>query len=188
MPIITVTAGKELGKLKELILYVTYKCQEKSNFGSTLLNKILFYADFYSYAFNHKPITEATYRADDYGMVPVELIEARGELVDEGRLEVRSIDCYGREQKRPMLTQPFEPLVLSKEEREFVDGIIETFGAFTGKEISELNHKEVAYAFSRYGERIPYNRIYALGPVEVPLHVQQWAVDTARKLGYEYSM
>ncbi len=44
-------------KLRELVLYIADKCEEDRTFGAVKLNKILFYADFISFAEYGEPIT-----------------------------------------------------------------------------------------------------------------------------------
>ena len=57
-------------RLRELILYIALKCESDARFNATRLNKILFYADFVSFANTGKPVTGAAYKAIDRGPVP----------------------------------------------------------------------------------------------------------------------
>jgi hypothetical protein len=173
-------------KLKELILYITSKCQDNGNFGSILLDKLLFYADFCYYAEHGTSISGETYKKEKLGIVPADLVQARDELIDDGKLKIHTVEYFGYDQKHPKLSSIYHPSLLSEAEQKFVDGIIQRFGKLNGSEISDLNHHEVAFAFARFGETIPYNRIFALGKVDIPPDVKSWAIRTCRTLGYEY--
>ena len=56
--------------LRELILFIADRCEDEPTFGATKLNKILFYADFLSYALYGEPIAGVTYRKLERGPVP----------------------------------------------------------------------------------------------------------------------
>ena len=46
-------------KFRELLVYVSKKCEDDPTFGAVKLNKILYYADFAAYRQGGKPITGA---------------------------------------------------------------------------------------------------------------------------------
>ena len=57
---VNIPSGKH--RMAELIVYIADLCQEDPTFGATKLNKILFYADFASYAKYGRPITGQEYQ------------------------------------------------------------------------------------------------------------------------------
>jgi len=59
--------GGSDAKMAELILYVSDRCQLDPAYGSTKLNKILFYADFLYYAKHGTSITGQEYMRLDKG-------------------------------------------------------------------------------------------------------------------------
>ena len=70
-----------------MLLYVSQQCASDPEFGSTLLNKILFFADFIAYGKLGEPITSAVYVRDKRGPVPRDIEEYRKELRDDGRCD-----------------------------------------------------------------------------------------------------
>jgi hypothetical protein len=151
-----------------------------------VLNKLLFYSDFYYYAKHGKSITGAKYRKEEFGIVPSDLVEARGQLIDEGKLIIDTREHQGRTQKRPKTVGSPKIVFLSKEEMSFVDEIVKRFGDKNGSQISSYNHKEAPYQFASEGEEIPYRMSYLLGNVKVPAKVMKNAIKTAKELNYKF--
>lgn len=87
-------------KLRELILYVADKCEDDRTFGAVKLNKILFYADFISFAEYGEPITGVKYRKFQQGPVPTILKRVRFEMEESGEVVVRKKSYHGRMQHR----------------------------------------------------------------------------------------
>ena len=71
-------------KLKELMLYVADKCSQDPNFGSTKLNKILWWSDFFAFGKIGKPITGVEYQKLDNGPAPRRLLPIRKGMVKKG--------------------------------------------------------------------------------------------------------
>jgi hypothetical protein len=57
-------------KLKQLIHYIIHKCQDKPDFGKTVLYKLMYFSDFNHYEIYEKLITDETYIKKQYGPVP----------------------------------------------------------------------------------------------------------------------
>ena len=57
-------------KMRELILYVASKSQHDPKFGSTKLNKILFFADFAFYFKHGRSVTGQEYMRLKHGPAP----------------------------------------------------------------------------------------------------------------------
>ena len=92
-------------KFKELIVYIAERCQDDPTFGAVKLNKILYYADFAAYRIEGQPITGATYRKLSEGPAPKEMISARDELIESGRLRMEHRPYFTRIQKRLVLEE-----------------------------------------------------------------------------------
>src|SRR5258706_11049650 len=82
-----VPRGKQ--RFRELIIYISAESVDDPHFGSTKLNKILFYSDFRAFERFGEPITGAAYFALDEGPAPYLLLPIRRELEREGALEIR---------------------------------------------------------------------------------------------------
>lgn len=83
--------GAGASKLEALILYLAYRMERDSHVGRgrIKLAKLLFRIDFEAFARWGKPVTEATYHADELGPVPTQELTAIRDLEAEGRFEWR---------------------------------------------------------------------------------------------------
>src|SRR6185437_16303799 len=75
-------------RFRELVVYVSGRCADDPHFGSTKLNKILFYSDFRAFARLGEPITGVAYFALSEGPAPYIMRPVRRELEREGAIEV----------------------------------------------------------------------------------------------------
>src|SRR5438445_395921 len=88
-------------RLQELILYITEKEEGDIYFGKTKLHKILFYADFSSYARTGRPITGLNYVKQNYGPFLPEVNTTLATLADQGAVAIAQRDVFGLMQDRP---------------------------------------------------------------------------------------
>ncbi len=145
-------------KFRELLVYVSKKCEDDPTFGAVKLNKILYYADFAAYRLYDKPVTGAKYRKLSEGPAPRELILERDALVAAGDAEVREAAYFTGTQKRLTIKpgrqanrEIFEPRELA-----LVDEIIDFFLGKTAREVSDFSHREPGWALSKNLAVIPY--------------------------------
>src|SRR4051794_3864926 len=88
-------------KLRELIIYISERCETDPRFGAVNLNKILFYSDFVAYGKTGKSITGQPYQRLKQGPAPKRLLPVRREMMDTD-LAIKKADYYGRQQERPV--------------------------------------------------------------------------------------
>ena len=145
-------------KFKELIVYTADRCAADPSFGAVKLNKILYYADFDAYRLLGQPISGATYRKLQAGPAPKELLAARDELIQEGRLRPESRQYFNRVQKRLVLPDGAAPVIemFSAEERAIIDSVIEFLRPMSAREASDYSHREPGWAAAKDREVIPY--------------------------------
>ncbi len=143
-------------KLKELVLYVSEKCEGDDAFGAVKLNKILFYADFIAYVRLGRSITGHEYQALQQGPAPRRLLPIRDQLAKEGRLIVAPRDYHGQKQTKPIaLTSP-DLNEFTAEEIAIVDSVIEELWGRNASEVSKLSHLFLGWKLAQENETIPY--------------------------------
>jgi hypothetical protein len=179
--------SKDLSKFKELIVYITDKCKDKNSFASTVLNKLLFYSDFYYYATYGKSISGEPYIKEDFGPIPINIYEARTQLVKEHILEVINAEYYDYRQNKPIVRGEYKTKLLTDKEKEFVDKIIEKYGSLNATEISYQSHQETPYIYARLGEEIPYFTAKMLGDIKVPEEIMSKTIEYLRGIGYQFA-
>ncbi len=148
-------------RFKELVLYICQKCATDPKFGATKLNKILYFADFLSYARLGKPITGFKYQREKNGPVPTHLVPVREEMIKNGDLALQPIKLASRgTQKRFVnLREPRLDAFMANEIA-LVDSIIEGLWGYTAEEVSEFSHTMVGWQVADPGEEIPYETIF----------------------------
>ena len=169
-------------KFKELIVYVAAKAQDDPAFGAIKLNKILYYADFAAYRQLGAPITGAAYFKLREGPAPRQLLAARDELVDEGRLRIEERRHFAYLQKRlaPSPGCAPDPEFLRPEERELVDQVIEFFWGKSAREVSDYSHREPGWILAEDRADIPYESAWLSGDP-----IDQETEEAARRIGAE---
>src|ERR1700720_1644773 len=75
-------------RLREAILYVSHACEAAPLFGLVKLNKILWRADFESFAERGQPITGRQYQRLPQGPAPVEMLPLLNEMQAEGLIRI----------------------------------------------------------------------------------------------------
>jgi hypothetical protein len=147
-------------RLRELILYVVKKCGGDSRFGATKLNKVLFYADFLSYARLGKAITGIAYMKLEKGPAPKRLLPVRQEMESAGELRVTKKQLVnGYWQARFEALRNAEVSRFSGAEIALVDEIIEFLRDKTAEQVSLESHT-LPWQLTPDGELIPYEYIF----------------------------
>jgi hypothetical protein len=144
-------------RLRQIILYVAEKCRNAEYFGAVKLNKIIWKADFNSYADRQKPVTGREYRRQMFGPVPKELIWVQDEMLKDGAIYLDFRDFgNGYIEKRTIaldranLDPFFDEIDLG-----YVDRSIDYYWPMTGVESSDESHG-VAWKTRKNGDPMPY--------------------------------
>ena len=169
-------------RFKELVVYIAEKCVEDPTFGAIKLNKILYYADFDAYRLLGQPISGATYRRLSEGPAPKELLEARDELIDLGRLVLREKPYFNRVQKRVSVAKGHtaNPEVFSPGERNIIDQVIDFFWGKSAREVSDYSHREPGWIAAEDRERIPYETAW-LNADPIDQETEEFALGIAKR-------
>jgi hypothetical protein len=149
-------------RLAELILYISAKMEGRPNFGSTLLNKILWRADFDSYVQTGNSVTGAEYFCLPFGPAPRHLVPVRNTLTEgaEPRLSVQRLTYSTGTQERPVALADAQLDSFTGEQIAFVDKAIEMLGGFDAEEVSELSHGRAWEIAGTQKESLPYQAAF----------------------------
>ncbi len=158
-------AARDHTKLKELMLYIAERCQFRHNFGATMLNKILFFSDFISYARYGEPITGEDYFKLDWGPAPKYLLEAREELEREGAIITQVKKTWRGDQTRIVPKDREADLsVFDARQISLVDSIVDELKDESAKSVSGLSHKFYGWQITPDRETIPYETVFLREP------------------------
>lgn len=128
-------------RLKQAILYVAKHCEKSMRFGAVKLNKIIWKADFDSFAARGIPVTGRPYKRQKLGPVPYEMPPVHRELEQAGMVSIRRVDLGdGMIEKRTVALQEPDLSVFSEEDIGFLDSSIRHYWNMTGAESSDESH------------------------------------------------
>lgn len=147
-------------RLRELILYIAERSKDDPKFGATKLNKLLFYADFVSFAKYGRPLTHAQYRKLPHGPVPTSVDLLKTEL--QGAKDIAVV----REGLAPYTQQRVIPLREARINDHFtpseialVDEVIQTLRDLNARDISDMSH-DFAWQIAGDYDIIPYDAVF----------------------------
>jgi hypothetical protein len=162
---IKIEKNRDHTKLKELILYIADKFESRGHCGATLLNKMLFFSDFIAYAKYGQSITGEDYFKLENGPAPKYLLEARGELVEEGRAVIKFKSTI--KGKLHILIALAEPNLnaFGPEQIAVADFVFDELKDETAGSVSGISHKFYGWQVAKTQEIIPYNSVFLREPV-----------------------
>ena len=151
-------ALQSIQKLQNIILYFIDKC---SGVFNTKMNKLLFYTDFLHYRQHGQAITGMTYRAIQYGPVPVrwDRVYSLLDCIEQDLVELESGTIGTRliSSEKPDLTE------FSDKELVTLESIAKRFKETSASEISALSHKEKAWMeFAGISQPIEFSSAFSL--------------------------
>jgi hypothetical protein len=169
-------------KTEQLILHVCKRLESHDNFGSTLLNKILYYSDNYNYVITGNPISELTYVRQKRGATPkpATFLSIRDSLIDEGKAELIEVDYFGKMQKRLVARSEPDLSVFDPKEIALIDGVIDNFRDVNAKTISKISHEELSWKVAEPMEDLPFYT-YLLSAEEPTEEEVNWAKEQIKK-------
>ncbi len=143
-------------KLRELILYISDRCETDEAYGSTRLAKTLFYADFLFYSKHGRSITGERYIRKPNGPMPDSMLAVRDQMVRDQELIVKVRDHLGFPQKRPIAIRQPALSEFSGEEIAMVNYVLSQLEGKSATEVSDLSHRFEGWQVAEDGEEIPY--------------------------------
>jgi hypothetical protein len=145
--------------LGEAVLYVSKRCAEAPNFGRVKLNKIIWRADFDSFAQRGQPVTGRQYQRLKQGPAPVEMLPVLNELQAAGLLDFMKVQQGDFVELRPIALADPVLVFFSPQDLEYLDRAISVYWEKTGQEVSDISHG-VAWSSREEGEAMPYELAY----------------------------
>lgn len=143
-----------------MILYVSAKCADAERFGLIKLNKIIWKADFDSFAAHGTAVTGRAYKRQKFGPVATDMMPLYSEMLRDGLISIERVDFGdGVIEKRtiPQVEAKLDRFSLSN--LAFIEESIHYYWYKTGEESSDDSHG-VAWSTRSNGEDMPYELAY----------------------------
>ncbi|MDH3666903.1 MAG: Panacea domain-containing protein [Paracoccaceae bacterium] len=138
-------------RLGELVLYIAEKTEDYADFGSTKINKTLYYSDFENFRIRGKSITGAQYQRITHGPAPKHIVFVEGRLKEHGELR---IDAQQMTHKRVALRKA-NTTIFKPSELALIDKHIERLNRQTSTEVSKESH-DVRWNIVNDADLLPY--------------------------------
>lgn len=170
-------------KFKELILYISGRCKGDSAFGAVKLNKLLFFADFLTYAHLGESITGADYIKLPHGPSPKMMGPVRAEMEAHRIAIVQKVSHHGYAQDRLVPRREANLDLFTEYEVAIIDEVVDMFRSDNATQLSDLTHHFPGWTAAAPREVIPYEAIF-LSDEEVTDDDRQWASSRASERGW----
>jgi hypothetical protein len=146
----------ERSRLRQLILYVSTRCMGARHFGLIKLNKIIWKADFDSFAAREVPVTGREYRRQKFGPVPREMKPLHDDMLRQGAIRIeRRVYADDIVELRTVPQDIPDLSLFTDDDMSYVDASISHYWRMTGTESSDESHG-VAWRTRRDGDPMPY--------------------------------
>jgi hypothetical protein len=145
-------------KAKELIKYIAFKYKDNPNYGSTLLNKALYFIDGMNYVEKGETITGMDYIRQDRGQTPKpqDFLQIRDELCLLGEIEKVEKLYFGRKQIKYISNSKPKLNNINKEELRLIDSILGILSSYNATDVSDYSHTFISWKFAKDKEELPF--------------------------------
>jgi hypothetical protein len=143
-------------KFTELLLYVTSRLVGDPSNGSVKLNKVLFFADFFTYKIRGTPITGATYVKHPLGPAPRGIRSLQQRLIENGEADLAVVLRGTQYQKLLFAKREPDLSLFDGSEIAAVDAVIEGLASSNMREVSNMSHTLLGWRVAEELGVIPY--------------------------------
>jgi hypothetical protein len=145
-------------RFKELVLYISQKCNSDLKFTNLKLNKLLFLADFWAYGMFGEPITGFEYKKLEKGPAPKRLPEIRKVMVEQRELALQPLP--GQPWHKPVNLRSPNLRVFSGPQMSLIDEILVACREIDGEALSDISHRMPCWILPKLNETIPYEMVF----------------------------
>lgn len=149
---------EQSARFKELILYISQKCATDPKFDTVKLNKLMFFADFMSYAISGEPITGFVYQKLERGPAPARMRAIRSEMIEQRELGLQELPLTAA--KRTVNLRRPDLSVFKPEHISLVDALVEALKDADGEAVSAISHQMPCWKIPDLYETIPYETVF----------------------------
>ena len=150
---------KNLGKFKEVLLYILNKVGSKPNIGETVIYKLLYFVDFDFYEKYEEQMIGATYIKNHYGPTPAEFEKIVRKMTDKEIDRVKSSYFNFPQTKYLPLRKP-DLTKLKASEIEVIDNVLNKLSDMNASQISDYSHNDVPWLTTEDGGIMEYESVF----------------------------
>jgi len=151
---------KNLGKFKEVLLYVLSKVGGKSNVGEAVLYKLLYFIDFDFYEKFEEQLIGATYIKNHYGPTPVEFKAIIDNMIQNDEVVKVEGKYFNYPQRKYLPIRRPDLNVLSGREIEHIDDVLARLADKNAKEMENYSHEDIPWKTAENGKPLSYESVF----------------------------
>ena len=145
--------GNTLLNIDKLEAVISYYAKRVNNLFKVKLMKMLWYADSLSFKNYQRTITGLVYCQDSMGALPI----GHYKIVGLQNVNMQEEDGFEITKYHFLVNENIDENILSTEEQNVLDAVINKFNSFKSQEIVEYMHEEIAYKKTNDKEIIPFS-------------------------------
>ena len=159
--------------MRQLILYVADHCSTARWFGAIKLNKIIWKADFDSYADRKVPVTGLEYRRQKSGPVLRGMLPIHRDMQRDNIISIQRRDFgEGIVEYRTIAHMTPDLSMFSENDMKYVDASIRHYWDLTGTEASDESHG-AAWKTRHDGDPMPYElALLSDAPIDIDFRLK----------------
>lgn len=149
-------------KFEAMVHYIVSKSDAGMN--KLLLSGILYFSDFNYYEKYEKPISGETYTRENMMIVPLHFSDTLNKFIEQNKIDentnrvINYVNCTYTSLIKP------EYGVLSCDELQVIDDVIELLSNFQSCEIGRYVHGDIAWRLAEDGEALNYESVFYRDP------------------------
>jgi len=147
---------KNIEKFKQVFLYILEKVGAKPNIGQTVLYKLLYFIDFDYYEKYEEQFMGLTYFKNTHGPVPREFAKTIEDMKQKGEIEEIKSKYFTFEQVKYLPVQKPNLSLLSGQELEMMESVLDRYSDKSVTEISALSHLDTPWRIAKDKEDLEY--------------------------------
>lgn len=147
---------QKLEKFKQVLLYILEQVGAKQNVGVTVMYKLLYFVDFDYYEKYETQLMGLTYWHNHHGPAPREFKKVVDGMEKNGELVRVQSKYFKHEQKKHLPRKSPDLSLLSGQELEMVDDVLDRYSDMSAKQIADTSHRDMPWKATKYGENIDY--------------------------------
>tara|TARA_B110000908_G_scaffold137859_1_gene163692 strand:+ start:875 stop:1678 length:804 start_codon:yes stop_codon:yes gene_type:complete len=161
-------------KFINVLLYILEHCAGKPNVSETVLNRLLYFADFNYFELYEEHLTGSKYTKFSFGPLPHQINVIINQLIDSGKLKRIITKDQGDSLVRylPLIKADLRELMAS--EKKVIDSVINHMSDWSEKAITSYAHNDMPWLSSKDGEEINYELAFYRQP---PYSVRNYDAD-----------
>ncbi|MFZ2969889.1 MAG: Panacea domain-containing protein, partial [Minisyncoccia bacterium] len=151
---------ENIEKFKEVLLYILEKVGARPNIGETAIYKLLYFIDFDYYEKFEEQLIGARYIKNHFGPTPIAFKKITEQMIEKGEIEKIKSKYFQHEQKKYLPRRTADLKILSAQEIQHIDEVLNRLAWKNAKELSEYSHSDTPWRIHKIGEEISYETVF----------------------------